>query len=440
MPADSVWRRIAIPLAVAVLVWLLAILYLDRTSIFNPLDEHTHFDYVVKIAEDHDLPSVNEQLGQRALSTWGCDNAPAFAALECGAIEQDPRLAPWEGWSSATQYFPTYYVITGVGTALVHRILDQQWLDSARLASSLWLALLAGMAVAVARRLGATGSGAAASGLVIGSMPMLIVQGTSLNNDVAAAALAVASVWLWLRLSSSTTLRRLVSTGVLLLLALSAKETALVALAIVCLLELSHQYLTRGTGQPKKWLTVGPPAILGVSVLVSYLILRVLDPILRGVLESTGPQLMEGVLRAAKPSQWEVALADAYSNVDKVLQSPIASPIATTWSQTIAMLVLITAIGGLAFAVSRTTWPWQESSSNVVRQATLIFIIAFPPVFMGAVWLQGWPVFFEPRYFLPSAVFAVLLLAPGATKAWSRAALVAAIGYFLLVATYLLSL
>jgi hypothetical protein len=434
----------ALPLVVSALVWCLAVLYLGRTEGFNALDEHTHFDYVVKIAEDHDLPSVNEQLGQTTLSTWGCDNAPAFAALECGAIEQDPKLAPWQGWSSATGYLPTYYVITGVGADLAQRMLGQSWLDSARLASSLWLALLAGMVVALARRLGATGSGAAASGIVIGSMPMLIVQGTSLNNDVAAAAVAVASVWLWLRLSNSTTLRRLVSTGALLLLALSAKETALVALVIVCLLELSHQHLKRGTGQPKKqpkkWLTVGLPALLGVSVLASYLILRVLDPILRGVLESTGPQLMKDALRAAKPPQWEVALADAYSNMDKSLQSPIPAPIATTWSQTIAMLVLITAIGGLAFAVSRTTWPWQESSSNVVRQATLIFIIAFPPVFMGAVWLQGWPVFFEPRYFLPSAVFAVLLLAPGATKAWSRAALVAAIGYFLLVATYLLSL
>lgn len=441
MTAAPAWRRVAVPLVVSVLVWSLSILYLARTDTFNPLDEYTHFDYVVKIADDLDLPPINDQLGQTALSIWACDTAPEFAGLECGADAQDPKRSLWAGWSSATGYLPTYYVITGAGAGLAHSVLGDSWLDSARLASSLWLALLAGMIVGVARKLGASDAGAAASGILVGAMPLIVVQGTSLNNDVAAAALAVASVWVWLRLSSAGTVRRLVLTGSVTLLALTTKETALVALFVVCLLELSHQHLARG--QEKKqnrlvWLWV--PAAFAASVVVCFGVLKALDPVVRGVTPSNGPQLMKDALRAGKPQDWQVVLTDAYSSVGKALQSPIAAPAATPWTQGVAALVLVAAIGGLVFAVSRTTWPWRESRANVVRQATLAFTVLFPPIFIGSVALMGWPIFYEARYLLPAAVMAVLLLAPGAGRSWSRAGLVGALGFFLLVAVQIASL
>jgi hypothetical protein len=435
------WRRLVVPLVVSALVWSLSLLFLARTDTLNPLDEHTHFDYMVKIAEDFDLPPINDQLGQTSLSTWSCDTAPAFASLNCGASAQDPASAPWAGWSSATGYLPTYYATTGVGAALVHSIMGGSWLDATRLASSLWLALLAGMLVGVARRLGATDSGAAAAGILVGAMPLLVVQGTSLNNDVAAAALAVTSVWAWLRLSGSRTVRRLAVSGLVALLALTTKETALLALFVVCFLELSQQFQARDPERSRdRWAFLWIPAAFAAAVLVGFGMLKVLDPVVRGVTASKGPQLMKDALLAAKPQDWQVAAADAYSGLYRALQSPIPSAVVTPWTQGVAMLVIVVGMGGLVFAVSRTTCPWRESQANVVRQATLTFTVLFPPILMTAIALQGWPVFFESRYLLPAAAIAVVLLAPGASKAWSRAGLVGALGFFMLLAVQIASL
>ena len=55
----------------------LASLMLIRTGQWSVFDEYTHFDYVVRVAEDLDLPPINDTLGQTALQAAACERAQA---------------------------------------------------------------------------------------------------------------------------------------------------------------------------------------------------------------------------------------------------------------------------------------------------------------------------------------------------------------------------
>lgn len=412
------------------LIGILSFTFLARTEFFNPFDENSHYDYVVRIASEGTLPGRDAVVTQQALADWACSGTPGFERLECGAPEQRAVDAPWEGANTATRYFPSYYVLTALPTRILHDVLGAPWLDSARFATTCWLLALALGLVLLTRALGLNAFAALAASLLACSMPLVVTQGVSLNNDVAAAAVSVFGVWTWLRLRSSSPTKRLVLSGGLALFAMTIKETALVCVLCIALLEWGHRQATATGDRPQQSVraATGRAIALLASVLGSYIVLLyVLDPLVRGPASVTAEQSVSQVVAAAEPQQWGAATAKAFGYLTYSLQSAGFLPVFSgPWAQVLPVLIAMVVVGSLAFRVLRTSWPWSVSPVSSLGQAVLVFLAAFPVLTLMVMKVSGLPLVFQPRYYLAGMVLSFALLFEGLNRAWSIAVLSAA--------------
>ncbi len=196
------------PVAAAFLVLLVAIPYAGNLST-SPFDEQTHFDYVVKIAQDFDLPPKSDLLGQTTMKEFcgtGGERGENFpwsdywkAKVPCSDGYIDPKLGPFEGFSAALTYAPPSYIVTGALTRVIHSLPGERtWLQAARYASTFWLGLLAVILVLVGRRLGANAVGSVGISVILCLMPLVLLQGTTVNNDIPAAVAGIFAIYVWL--------------------------------------------------------------------------------------------------------------------------------------------------------------------------------------------------------------------------------------------------
>ena len=422
---ESRWRGLAAPLSVIVLIAILGLSFLSRTDFFNPFDENSHFDYTVKIAQDLNLPPRDDTLGQVALEAWACSDALGFEGLECGASEQDPSKAPWNGANTAMRYFPSYYLVTGLATRVIHALpFDTTWLDAARIATTGWLLLLVALVFGVARRLGASTVLASTAALLVGSMPMVIVQGTSVNNDVAGAACALLAIWLWFRFSDSSTALRLTSSSAAALFAMTVKENAALAVVAVAALELTHQITVRpGPGNLKQVLV--PPLSVLASVGFGYvLLLYVLDPLVRGAPSMEAEQLVAQVVLGAEPQDWGSASAKAYGFLLGGFQTSVYIPAFNgAWAQLIPVYASMLVFGALVYALLRSSRTWRAPNEQVLQQVALAFILLFPGLFLLYLKASGLPMVFQPRYYLPGLILGMTGIFLGISRKWSVVAM-----------------
>ena len=268
----GIWtRRLWAPALGGLLALSLGLL-LVRTRQWSMFDEYTHFDYVVKIAQDLEAPPANDTLGDTGLQTAACERAPGFEALFglCGQ-DIDPAVAPYAGLSTATNYLPTYYVPTGLLTRFMRPVVEAlnpghsqtaYWLMSARVVGALYLGLLAALLVAVGRRLGANNVAAVSAALLVVSSPMVLMQFSTVNNDQFAVLLSALAVLFWLALENRSRWIRLSLSYGTALLAITAKETALVAVLAIVLL-----HIFEGSRRDARWWGFPQPLLLGAVVM-----------------------------------------------------------------------------------------------------------------------------------------------------------------------------
>ena len=415
----------------------LASLMLIRTGQWSVFDEYTHFDYVVRVAEDLDLPPINDTLGQTALQAAACERAPGFEALyaRCGQ-EILPAEAPYAGLSTSTGYLPTYYVITGllargvfpvVEALAPDRTAEHNWLMAARAVGSLYLGLLAAVLVLMTRRLGADDRSAVALAVLAATSPLMLLQFSTVNNDALGVLLTAVAVLSWLLLEATRPWVRLIVSYGIALLAVSAKETALVALLCVMVLHASHLW---HAGHRIRSLVA--PLGAGIAVIGAYSVARGLWPALTGELPGNDLQADFITSIQGQPS-WLDVTGSTLSSVVNGLSAPI-SPLAwggfTSWS----VLLAAAAFGG---AVARSTTNRFSSdgtrSTWAIATSVAVYLVAFPTVFVTYLDTQGDVLYFQPRYLLPGMALAIGLIAVGTSRAASWLLLAIATAYYVVI-------
>ncbi len=151
-------------------------------------------------------------------------------------------------------------------------------------------------------------------------------------------------------------------------------------------------------------------------------------PALVGVRPDNGRQQDAITALQGDPSLPDV-LANALQQVPSVFAVPQA-PLAGAWF-TVAALGMALVAFGLPLAIVLRTWQWTAwRGSRVLLAAT---VLAFPPAFIGffllVLWIGGGPLFFQPRYLLPTVMLAVAVAASVIRPGWSKVLLPAALGY-----------
>ncbi|NHC14391.1 hypothetical protein [Motilibacter deserti] len=400
------------------------------TGVQSPFDEMAHFDYVAKLAEG-DVPQVGEDLGQESLREFACRSEPTTPlGAACGATSVDPALAPFEGQSYTTEYFPTFYGVTAVVSKALGAVPGVSLLEAARLADLLWLCLGVAAVAALSLRLGARPTGAFAGATLLAAMPLVLLLGTSVTNDSAAIGWAALVLLVWLRLEAAPARRRVLLVGLIGLMGLTVKETTVPGLALAALLELRASMATGATSSPgghgrpaagRLRALVRPLALLALPAL-GYGVLAVLDDGARGVADPAN-KTYAFLISLATP-QGEV-LRDAVAAGLTPFAAPddlpgvAAAVLAVTGVLALAFGVL--SAGSAAHVVLRSTLPWRADTLTVVRQGFLVGALVTGPVFLVATRVTAGVAFYNPRYALPLAAVGAAAVFADLSRRWSAA-------------------
>ncbi len=426
------------PLAAGLVAFVLSILFI-ATGTWSVYDEYTHFDYVVRVAEDFALPPVNDQLSQTALQTAVCDKAPGFGRLNsaCGADFIDPNLTPYGGQSTATGYLPTYYVVTGLGASALHALpVGLDWLAAARIMGAVYLAIAAMLIVGIARRLGASSLVAWAVAVAAACAPLVLLQFSTVNNDALAVVLSLASVYAFLALRDrSAVTRSLVAFG-LAFVAMTVKETAFIAVLAVAVLSLRDVLLgdrSARWGGIARVLASAAVVVVGVTALRSFVY-----PLLVGERPDNGLQA-QSIVDAQGTPPINLVAGNALRTVPTVFDVP-AGVLAGVWFGVAATVLVLLALGlplaGLLRIDRRVQW---TRDRQLLGASVLIGIPLFVAGFLLLLRVQDLPPFFQPRYLLPLMVLALAVAAAWVKRPWGWALAPAAGALALTTAVALIS-
>ena len=414
------------PASAALVGFILSLLFI-QTGAWSVFDEYTHFDYVVKVADDLSLPPVNDQLGQTALQTAVCEKAPGFGRLAaaCGADFIDPNLTPYAGASTATGYLPTYYITTGIGAKVLHALpLGLTWLDAARVMGAFYLGLVALLVVGIARRLGASSLIAFSAAVTVAAMPMVLLQFSTVNNDSLAVVLSLAAVYAFLRMRNSSPAMRSLVAFALAFAAMTVKETALIS--VLAVFVLSMRDLVMGE-QARRW--TGALRVVvsaGVVVAAAGILRMVVYPMLVGSLPDNGLQAAS-IVEAQGTPPFNLVAGNALRQVSSVFDVP-DGVLAGVWFSVAGQVMVLVALGLPLAAILRTTTLRQWSSRRrLLGASTLVGIPLFVFGFLMLLRVSGLPAFFQPRYLLPLMVLAVAVAAAYVKPGWWRLAVPVAI-------------
>ena len=412
-------RRLVAPLAAGLVAFVLSLLFIS-TGAWSVFDEYTHFDYVVKVAEDLSLPPVNDQLGQTTLQTVVCEKAPGFGRLAaaCGADFIDPALVPYAGVSTATGYLPTYYVITGLGAKALHSLpFDLTWLTAARLMGALYLAIAAMLVVGIARRLGASSLVAASMAVLVACMPMVLLQFSTVNNDSLAVVFTLAAAYAFLRMRGSSAVRRSLVAFAFAFVAMTVKETALIAVLAVFALSLRDVLAGDRASRLVEVLRVLGSAFV---VVVGAAALRaVVYPMLVGARPDNGLQT-QAIIDAQGTPPVNLVAGNALKATTAVFEVP-DGVLAGVWFSLAGQILVLVALGLPLAALLRTTRVRQwRTDRRLLGAVVLVGLPLFVIGFLTYLRIQGQPPFFQPRYLLPLMVLAAATAAAFVRAPWWR--------------------
>ena len=418
------WRWTT-PILLAIVALVLPLLAV-ADGFDTPFDEHTHFDYLVKIAAGGYLPPLHDDLGQESLQEAACPPTPAFSGLTCGAPVQDPKRAAFDGESYVTEYFPTYYVLTAGPARAIHALTGASWLTAARAATTAWAGVLAFVIAGILVLLGMSRPIVVGTTLLIVASPLAILQTSHVGNDAAALALVLLPVLVWLALRRSRPSTRLCWSMLAALLALTTKQTAAAGLVAVVALELlaAPPQSARESTDQGRHKTLFVLGAAGLTLAAYGVLTKVIDPLFRGIdPESQG---LWNFLKANEPSFPDYFMGALRSAVDAFASA--AGPIASPSSGVIAVLLAAWVIGvGINRLLTHPLQlPWAED--DVISGTGMLMLVAFPVILALGVWIESKALAFAPRYIAPSMLLPAAMVATRVTGSRRWLVLAAGIG------------
>jgi hypothetical protein len=227
--------RVGFLLVVAVTILVASIVALANPGL-SPNDEEQHLDYVDKIGSLHIVRS-GDMLGQVTLRTEACRGfyGPYQPPALCGAAgELNPTLFQWGGLSGAWAHTPVYYSITRIlmipaGLVFPH----SDFVDRARIATTVWLAFAMGLMWMVFRKLGISDGTNIAVLILLGLNGNVMQRAATVTNDATAVFAGAVLLYAALYVRHRSVLFLLAG----LVVALKAQNViAILCAVVICLL------------------------------------------------------------------------------------------------------------------------------------------------------------------------------------------------------------
>jgi hypothetical protein len=427
--AGGAWVAAAFLVTVAI-----AVLGVSRAP-GTPYDEAAHLDYIVKLAHG-DMPQVFERYGQTVLRELACDDprGAAWAGLEpCESDTFSPELAPFAGLSTATNYAPTYYLLTAAPYRLCEATSPWSPRVCGRMANTLWLGAAAGGFCALLLLLGASRPVSLVVSVGVSVLPAVLLQGITVNPDAAVHAMVAWLAVLAVRLARSD---RLTITGKSLLLgaaglvAVTTKETALVGLALVMLLLgflVDPAAPTRR--QVRTWVVL-TGTLAGVVALAAAS--RLLQPVLRG---TGGVNTLEEVSQSPLSDLDNGTLQASMAAMRPFSELPWEG-LGNTWLLACSALVTVLAWAvGLqarlpvgAGAVDGRSSPPSSRARNAFPAVMVLAAWAGAGVLLVMTWAESGAMPTQPRYYMASAALVLAIGVATTASRPTRALVVASLG------------
>ncbi len=420
MGTVAVWALVAFALTEAI-----ALVGIGRhpETIF---DEPSHLDYVVKLAHGH-VPAVYEDLGQVTLEEFACvdPRPPAWAAIEaCGSAHYSPKLAPYGGLSTATNYAPTYYAATAVPYRVCEAVTSLSPRTCARTANTGWLAAAAAGFVVLMMLLGCSRPAALVVGVGASVTPAILLQGITVNPDAfvhaAVAWLAVLAV----RLATSgclPALRQAAVLGVAGLAAVTAKETAIIGFAVVLVMWV---FLVTA-GRPRRdrlvrWATASTVFTVVVGLAA---VSRLLQPVLRGTggdnpLEEAA-QVPFSALDDLSLFAFNTSMAPFTGLVWDVLANPYLFTVSVALTGMVWGLGLQVRLPRL-LDTGRLAAPAPGDPASPLALVAVLAAAVLPAVLVVMTWVASGSAPIQQRYFLTTATLLIVLGTATAANPWVR--------------------
>jgi hypothetical protein len=418
--ATTIWAAAAFVVTVAI-----ALLGVSRDP-GTPFDEAAHLDYVVKLAHG-EMPTVDDRYGQTVLRELACDDprGEAWAGLEpCDSPRFSPELAPFAGQSTATNYAPTYYLLTAAPYRLCEETSSWSPRDCGRVANTLWLGWAAAGFLTLMALLGCSPAVSLLVSVGVSVAPAMLLQGITVNPDAAVHAMVAWLAVLAVVLAARTRLRpwsQVLWLGAAGLVAVTARETALVGLAVVMLL----LGFLLSAGEPRRvqlsrWALVA--VTFGAVVALSGLN-RLAQPVLRG---TGGENTLQQLSQVPTSGLDEGALGAFTASMSPFTVLPWPA-LANPW-----LLALSVVVTGLAWAMAlQIRLPEPDLGGGLSLPPQTLGPSAFPVVatvtaWTGAsallvlTWLGTGSTPVQPRYYMTTAALLLVLGTATTGNRWVR--------------------
>jgi hypothetical protein len=141
-------------------------------------DEAVHFDYIVKILNEHGLPTVGDTLSPETLREIACRGTETTCATQLQNSE-----IPVAGVNYVLMYGPIYYGLVAMFSAPFSALTGVSLFDSARTATSLLTATGGVLFLIAAIRLGSRKRAAVGLLIAIAAAPLALLQGATISPD-----------------------------------------------------------------------------------------------------------------------------------------------------------------------------------------------------------------------------------------------------------------
>jgi 4-amino-4-deoxy-L-arabinose transferase-like glycosyltransferase len=140
---------------VGMIVFALSISHMVNYTNFSPLDELRHLDYALQLTSGS-LPKLGDKVQESSMREEACRGIDliGWTNPDCGQQYLSPEEFRDDGWQTAPQHPPTYYLLSGLSSRLLKFIgVTGTFVDGARLFSGFIAALGMILTCRLSRRL-----------------------------------------------------------------------------------------------------------------------------------------------------------------------------------------------------------------------------------------------------------------------------------------------
>lgn len=374
-------------------------------SYYSPFDEHTHFDYWYKIYHDSRIPAKYELLGQYPVDVWACSKGPAFAHMLCGEIN-DIKSAPFAGESAATANLPTYYLFTALISSIVSAFSNQQGLALAKYSSALWGIGTLILSFLLLAKLKTPFLFSLMIILLISSMPSLIYLSGVVNPEIFAAFFSLLTIlsYFWFSKIKSPALKILIW-SVISAIGLTVKPSLIEVMVVMA-------FLIGGVEKNKVKYKESFSYIILTIVIFGILTLTI--NYFRGFGSSNG--LMKSLLLSLPGMDFKQKIQIVLDSFLLSMQNPglgwkslnmYNSNFLIEW---VPLSLLAGGVASILYGCINFIKAMQIAELRIFIGWTLSLVL-FPLGLYFYLLAVKFPFFFQPRYFLPSLILGIILLA-----------------------------